>query len=193
MRASAAARFMAMCASLRSSSRTPWIGGYTRSTSCRSGRRSVRPKRSWRMRIWWPTSTSLKKFAKAPGICCATRLHGESCIVLLYAATHALRTASGLWTPGELDASYRKSSQAASSPAPKSYASCLASRRCGAAHVSPSKCAVSCGIVQALQKHYQRLLGSVPARRLNPAALLESTMFANKLVRFGVRPPGCVH
>ena len=49
----------------------------------------------------------------------------------------------------------------------------------------PAKRAFSCGVVQALQKHYQRLLGSVPARRLNPAALLESTVFANKLVRFG--------
>lgn len=38
-------------------------------------------------------------------------------------------------------------------------------------------------IPQSLQKHYQRLLGSVPARRLNPAALLESTLFQNKLVR----------
>jgi SCY1-like protein 1 len=36
---------------------------------------------------------------------------------------------------------------------------------------------------QALQKHYQRLLGSVPTRRLNPASLLESSFFSNKLVR----------
>jgi len=43
---------------------------------------------------------------------------------------------------------------------------------------------------QALQKHYQRLLGSAPARRLNPAALLESTLFQNKLVRFAGVGPG---
>ena len=36
---------------------------------------------------------------------------------------------------------------------------------------------------QALHKHYQRLLGSVPTRRLNPAALLECAFFQNKLVR----------
>lgn len=39
----------------------------------------------------------------------------------------------------------------------------------------------------ALHKQYQRLLGSVPTRRMNPAALLESEFFQNKLVR---RPRG---
>jgi hypothetical protein len=36
---------------------------------------------------------------------------------------------------------------------------------------------------QALQKNYQRLLGSVPTRRLNPALLTDSPFFQNKLVR----------
>jgi hypothetical protein len=36
---------------------------------------------------------------------------------------------------------------------------------------------------QALHKEYQRLLGSVPTRRLNPVTMLESAFFSNKLVR----------
>lgn len=37
--------------------------------------------------------------------------------------------------------------------------------------------------LQALHKEYQRLLGSVPLRRLNPVKMLESAFFSNKLVR----------
>ena len=44
-------------------------------------------------------------------------------------------------------------------------------------------------LLQPLHKSYQRLLGSTPGKRLNPASLLESAFFQNKLVRGGA---GCL-